>query len=100
MWPTDDSTTNSSPREPAIVFAFAGDSTITSFISRASLALPVFFAILAPGDTSSQALDRLLADRPPFVAGSQARLPLPRLRARAPAGRRRLRDRGRARVES
>ena len=29
MCPMDDSTTNSEPRNPAIVFALAGDSTIT-----------------------------------------------------------------------
>src|ERR1700683_101703 len=29
MWPTDDSTTNSGPRRPAMVRALAGDSTIT-----------------------------------------------------------------------
>jgi hypothetical protein len=30
MWPTDDSTTKSSPRIPSMVRALAGDSTITS----------------------------------------------------------------------
>ena len=30
MWPMDDSTMKSPPRNPAIVLAFAGDSTITS----------------------------------------------------------------------
>src|SRR6056297_1175770 len=33
MWPTEESTTYSSPRYPAMVFALAGDSTITSLVT-------------------------------------------------------------------
>ena len=35
MWPIEDSTTKSGPRYPAMVFAFAGDSTMTSFLGIA-----------------------------------------------------------------
>jgi hypothetical protein len=45
MWPTDASTVKSFPRYLLIVFAFAGDSTITS---------DLLIAFLKPDDTQGQ----------------------------------------------
>src|SRR5207244_9330870 len=88
-----------------MVFAFAGDSTITSFlpvvaaISRATIAPAAGSAILAAGDTSSTADHSLLPDRRGFVADSAPRLPLPRPRGREPASGGRVRPGRRARLE-
>src|SRR5439155_7440570 len=88
-----------------MVLAFAGDSTITSFlplaaaISRATLASHPGSAILAAGDASAKALPALLPDRRVFPARGVARLPVPRPRKGEPAGLGRLRPGRRARVE-
>src|SRR6059058_584833 len=88
-----------------MVLAFAGDSTITSFlpfaaaISRATLARRPGSAILAAGDASTKALPPLLPDRRVFPARGVARLPLPRLRTGESARLGRLCAGGRARVE-
>ena len=40
MWPTEDSTMKSAPKMDPIVFAFAGDSTITSALPTSTTSLP------------------------------------------------------------
>src|SRR5215475_3070590 len=74
-----------------MVFAFAGDSTITSFlpvsvaISRATLARRTVFAILAADARSSSALSPVQPDCGAFVADRAVRVPLPGVRDRASA---------------
>src|SRR5436305_3604239 len=82
-----------------MVLALAGDSTITSFISRATLAPSATSAILAADATSATALPALCPDRRFLVASSAIRLPLPGAREGASARRRGLRARGGTRLE-
>src|SRR6478735_6984273 len=84
-----------------MVFALAGDSTITSFfaISRATLASGRIYAILAAGGTVSAPLRALLLRGRSLVAARAPRLPLQGARTGAFARLRRLRAGGRARLE-
>src|SRR4051812_35220363 len=89
-----------------MVFAFAGDSTITSFlpvdvlIQRATIAPEARSAILAAGDPSAQADPDLLAARPPLVADPGPGVPLPGPWQGESPCRGRICPGGRARVES
>src|SRR5262245_14052300 len=88
-----------------MVFAFAGDSTITSFlpvdaaIQRATIAPEAGSAILAAGDPSPATDPDVLADRRPLLADPGAPVPLPRPRHRESARRGRLCPGRRARLE-
>src|SRR4051812_32747012 len=93
-----------------MVFAFAGDSTMTrrrppfvlfvSAIQRATIARSGGYAILAADDAPSPAQPPLFGGCSDFVADPAVPLPLPGGRTRESAARRGVRPGGRTRVES
>src|SRR3954451_23615236 len=92
MWPTLDSTTKSSPRYPAIVFALAGDSTITR---RMGFPLPAM-----AGQDSAGAFERhLQPDRDRDLAAPLRGVPAAGPRSRESALRGRIRPRLQPRLE-
>src|SRR5262245_22142788 len=106
MWPMLDSTTKSGPRYPAMVFAFAGDSTITNFFGtvehvsaggkrRRSTSPTRRTAI--PWRTHAGAVLQLRGDR--LLAGAPGPLSPGGARRREPACRGRIRARGKPHVE-
>src|SRR6516225_4112027 len=88
-----------------MVLAFAGDSTITSFLPFAAgmrgghHSAGAGSAILAAVDTSSASEPLLLPGGRPVVAVRARPLPLPGVRDRAPPRPRRVRAGGRPRLE-